>query len=131
MNLTGFLVVFGCLFVGEVFIHLTGLPLPPSIIGLLLLFMLLSLKWVSLEKLQAVAKTMLDYLAFMIVPACISIMQYLDVIKRDAVPLVLGTLLSTLLVLIVTGKTHVLVRAWLKKRSNTSNHTKGGVHGDV
>lgn len=127
MHLTGFLVVFGCLFVGEVFIHFTKLPLPPSIIGLLLLFTLLSLKWVSLDKLQAVAKTMLDYLAFMIVPACISIMQYLDVIKRDAVPLVLGTLLSTLLVLVVTGKTHVLVRTWLKKRKTN----KGGVHGDA
>lgn len=127
MHLTGFLVVFGCLFVGEVFIHFTKLPLPPSIIGLLLLFTLLSLKWVSLDKLQAVAKTMLDYLAFMIVPACISIMQYLDVIKRDAVPLVLGTLLSTLLVLVVTGKTHVLVRTWLKKRKTS----KGGVHGDA
>lgn len=127
MHLTGFLVVFGCLFVGEVFIHFTKLPLPPSIIGLLLLFTLLSLKWVSLDRLQAVAKTMLDYLAFMIVPACISIMQYLDVIKRDAVPLVLGTLLSTLLVLVVTGKTHVLVRTWLKKRKTS----KGGVHGDA
>lgn len=117
MQLTGLLIVFGCLFVGQVIIAITGLPLPPSIIGLLLLFTLLSLKKVSLERVQPIAKTMLDYLAFMIVPACISIMQYLDVIKADAMPLIVGTTLSTILVLLVTAKTHQIVRQKISKNN--------------
>lgn len=118
MQLVGFLIVFGCLFVGEIVIHFTKLPLPPSIIGLLLLFLLLSLKKVELSKVQSVAKTMLDYLAFMVVPICISIMQYLDIIKADAIPLLVGTIVSTLLVLFTTAKTHSIVRHFLKKKDN-------------
>lgn len=116
MQLLGFLIVFGCLFVGEIVIHITKLPLPPSIIGLLLLFLLLSLKKVELSKVQSVAKTMLDYLAFMVVPICISIMQYLDIIKADAIPLLIGTIVSTLIVLFTTAKTHSIVRHFLKKK---------------
>lgn len=116
MQLLGFLIVFGCLFVGEIVIHITKLPLPPSIIGLLLLFLLLSLKKVELSKVQSVAKTMLDYLAFMVVPICISIMQYLDIIKTDAIPLLIGTIVSTLIVLFTTAKTHSIVRHFLKKK---------------
>ncbi len=127
VQLTGFLIVFGCLFVGEIVIYLTKLPLPPSIIGLLLLFTLLSLKKVSLERVHSVAKTMMDYLAFMIVPACISIMQYLDKLKADAMALIVATVVSTFLVLFVTGKTHIWVRQWVSKRQAvSSNHTDKG-----
>ncbi|MDO4433398.1 MAG: CidA/LrgA family protein [Alysiella sp.] len=118
MQLMGFLLVFACLFVGEMVVFITGLPLPPSIIGLLLLFTLLSSKKVKLNMVQPVAKTMLDYLAFMVVPACISIIQYLDVIRTDAFPIVLSTILSTLLVLWLTGKTHSFTRHALKNRAN-------------
>ena len=38
MILKAFLIIFGCVFLGEVFIALTGLPLPPSVIGLIILF---------------------------------------------------------------------------------------------
>lgn len=114
MQLTGFLIIFGCLFLGEVVIHLTKLPLPPSVIGLLLLFMALQLGLIKLEKVQSVAKNFLDYLAFMVVPACISIMQYLDMLKADWLPLLVGTVVSTLCVLFVTAGVHGLVRRTLK-----------------
>lgn len=118
MKLLGFLIVFGCLFVGEVVIFLTDLPLPPSIIGLLVLFGLLQSGIVKLTMVQELAKTMLDYLAFMVVPICISIMQYLDIIKADAIPLLIGTIVSTLIVLFTTAKTHSIVRHFLKKKEN-------------
>lgn len=125
MQLMGLLIVFACLFAGQVIVRLTQLPLPPSIIGLLLLFVLLSLKKVRLEQVQPIAQPMLSYLAFMIVPACISIMQYLDILKADIVPLLVGTVLSTLLVLISTAKTHQWVRQYIsktaKKRTPLSN----------
>lgn len=119
MQLAGLLVVFGCLFLGEIVISITKLPFPPSIVGLLILFGLLSFKKVSLTTVQPIAKLMLDYLVFMIVPACISIMQYLDIIAKDAFPLIVGTSISTLLVLFATGKTHSFVRRFLKNRGKS------------
>lgn len=117
MKLLGFLIIFGCLFVGEILIFLTHLPLPPSIIGLLLLFGLLQSGLVKLQMVQDLAKTMMDYLAFMVASACISIMQYLDILSGEWVAIVFGTALSTLLVILVTGYSHRLVRSYLKTNS--------------
>lgn len=116
MILKAFLVIFGCLFLGEIFIHLTALPLPPSVIGLLILFGALQTGVIKLETVQALAKVLLDYLVLMVVPACISIMQYLDIIRRDAWILVVATVISTFLVLIVTGKSYEWLRVWQKHR---------------
>lgn len=118
MRLGGFLIVFGCLFVGELLIYLTKLPLPPSIIGLIILFGLLQANIIKLAQVQYIAKTILDYLAFLVFPACISIMQYLDVIRADLMPLLAGTIASTLLVMAVTAIVHGQTRGLLKKRAN-------------
>lgn len=115
MKLIGFLIVFGCLFVGEMVIFVTKLPLPPSIIGLLVLFGLLQSGIVKLSMVQDLAKTLLDYLAFLVVPVCISIMQYLDVIGDEWVAILLGTCVSTFIVIAVTGYTHSVVRSYLKR----------------
>ncbi|MGP1570656.1 MAG: CidA/LrgA family protein [Moraxella sp.] len=121
MILKAFLVVFGCLFLGEVFIRLTHLPLPASIIGLLLLFFALQTGVVELKTVQSLAKIMLDYLVLMVVPACISIMQYLDVIQKELWILLLATSLSTFLVLIATGRTYQVVRYLQKSFRLKSN----------
>ena len=122
MILKAFLVVFGCLFLGEVFIRLTHLPLPASIIGLLLLFFALQTGLVELKTVQSLAKIMLDYLVLMVVPACISIMQYLDIIQKELWILLLATSLSTFLVLIATGRTYQVVRYLQKSFRLKSNH---------
>jgi lrgA family protein len=121
MILKAFLVVFGCLFLGEVFIRLTHLPLPASIIGLLLLFFALQTGVVELKTVQSLAKIMLDYLVLMVVPACISIMQYLDIIQKELWILLLATSLSTFLVLIATGRTYQVVRYLQKSFRLKSN----------
>lgn len=117
MILKAFLVIFGCLFLGQIFIYLTNLPLPPSVIGLLILFGALQSGVVKLKTVQILAKTLLDYLVLMVVPACISIMQYLDIIRRDAWVLIFATFVSTFLVLVVTGKSYEWLRIWQKRHA--------------
>lgn len=117
MILKAFLVIFGCLFLGQIFIYLTNLPLPPSVIGLLILFGALQSGVVKLKTVQTLAKTLLDYLVLMVVPACISIMQYLDIIRRDAWVLIVATFISTFLVLVVTGKSYEWLRIWQKRHA--------------
>lgn len=117
MILKAFLVIFGCLFLGQIFIYLTNLPLPPSVIGLLILFGALQSGVVKLKTVQTLAKMLLDYLVLMVVPACISIMQYLDIIRRDAWVLIFATFVSTFLVLVVTGKSYEWLRIWQKRHA--------------
>lgn len=42
-------ILFGCLALGELIIWLTGIPLPSSILGMLILTLLLKLKIIRLE----------------------------------------------------------------------------------
>ncbi|AWY20653.1 CidA/LrgA family protein [Moraxella bovis] len=116
MILKAFLIIFGCVFLGEIFIALTGLSLPPSVIGLIILFGALQAGVIKLETVQSLAKTLLDYLVLMVVPACISITQYLDIIRVDLGVLIGATAISTLMVLIVTGKSYEWLRHAQKAR---------------
>ena len=66
MFLKGFLVIFGCLFIGQVIIALTDLPLPPSVIGLVVLFAALQSGLVKLATVEKLAKVLMDYLVLLV-----------------------------------------------------------------
>lgn len=104
-------VIFGCLAVGEAVIYFTGLKLPGSIIGMALLFIALHLKWVNVAWLQGLVDTMMANLSLFLVPPCVAVMSYLDLVSRDFWSIMVATVGSTLAVMLVTGKTH----EWLRK----------------
>ena len=116
MILKAILVVFGCLFIGQVIIALTDLPLPPSVIGLVVLFLALHSGLVKLATVEKLAKVLMDYLVLLVIPACISIMQYLDIIRDDLWVLLVGVGVSTVLVLISTAGSYTWLRKLQKSR---------------
>lgn len=122
MLLKALLIIFACLFVGQLIVVGLDLPLPASVIGLLLLFICLQTGLVKLSAVEKLAKIMLDHLVLLVIPACISIMQYLDVIADDAWILIVATVVSTFLVLVVTGTSY----EWLRRLQKGS---KGGKNG--
>lgn len=111
MLLKAVLIIFACLFLGQAVVTVLDLPLPASVIGLLLLFAALQMGVVKLQTVEQLAKVMLDHLVLLVIPACISIMQYLDIIADDLWILVAATTISTFLVLIATAKSY----DWLRK----------------
>lgn len=129
MILKAILVVFGCLFIGQVIIALTDLPLPPSVIGLVVLFLALQSGLVKLTTVEKLAKVLMDYLVLLVIPACISIMQYLDIIRDDLWVLLVGVGVSTVLVLISTAGSYT----WLRKlqKSRHQAHQSGVDDGNV
>ena len=48
-------ILFGCLALGELIVYLTGIHLPSSIIGMLLLTLFLKLGWIKLEWVQGLS----------------------------------------------------------------------------
>ena len=99
-------ILFGCLALGELIVYATGVKLPSSIIGMLLLTAFLRLKWIKLEWVKGLADFLVANLGFFFVPAGVALMLYFDIIKAQFVPIVVATTVSTLLVLIVTGWVH-------------------------
>ncbi len=104
-----FFVIFGCLALGEVIVWATGIKLPSSIIGMLLLTFFLKTKIVKLEWVEKLSQFLLANLGFFFVPPGVAIMLYLDVIQKELLPIAMATLLSTILVLVVTGHMHQFV----------------------
>ena len=104
-----FFVIFGCLALGEFIVWATGIKLPSSIIGMLLLTLFLKLGWVKLAWVERLSQLLIANLGFFFVPPGVALILYLDLIKAQWFPIVTATVVSTLLVLVVTGHMHQLV----------------------
>ena len=103
-------VLFGCLALGEFIVYLTGVKLPSSIIGMLLLAMFLKMGWVKLKWVQGLSDFLVANLGFFFVPPGVALMLYFDVIEAQFWPIVIATVVSTMVVLVVTGWVHQIVR---------------------
>lgn len=99
-------ILFGCLALGELIITLTHIPLPSSILGMLLLTLLLKLKVIRLEWVRSISDFLVTNIGFFFVPPGVALMLYFDIIKAQFLPIVTASVVSTLLVLAVTGWVH-------------------------
>lgn len=103
-------IIFGCLAFGELIVSLTGISVPSSIIGMLLLATLLQVKAIKLEWVKGMSDFLITNMGFFFVPPGVALMLYLDIIKAELVPIVVATVVSTVLVLVVTGWTHQKIK---------------------
>ena len=103
-------VLFGCLALGELLVSVTGVKLPSSIIGMLLLAFFLKVGWVKLNWVQGLSDFLVANLGFFFVPHGVALMLYFDVIEAQFWPIVIATVVSTMLVLVVTGWIHQIAR---------------------
>lgn len=101
-------ILFGCLALGELLIFLTGIPLPSSIIGMLFLTLLLQLRAIRLEWVQTLADFLVANIGFFFVPPGVAIMCHFKLIKAELLPIIVASVVSTVLVLAVTGWVHQL-----------------------
>lgn len=106
-----FFIIFGCLALGEFIVWLTGIKLPSSIVGMLLLTLFLRLGWVKLSWVNRLSEMLIANLGFFFVPPGVAIMLYFDVIRPQLLPIAVATLVSTAAVLVVTGQMHQIVIA--------------------
>lgn len=104
-----FFVIFGCLALGEVIVWATGIKLPSSIIGMLILTLLLKLGWVKLGWVERLSQLLISNLGFFFVPPGVALILYLNVIKDYWLSIMMATVISTVFVLVVTGHMHQLV----------------------
>ena len=108
-------IIIGCLAVGEFITWLTGISVPSSIIGMLLLTFLLKVKVIKLEWVETISNFLVKNMGFFFVPPGVALMLYFDIIGKEIVSIVLATTLSTMLVLVVTGWTHIMIRKIIKR----------------
>lgn len=117
-------ILFGCLALGELIVYVTSIKLPSSIIGMLLLTLFLQLKWVKLQWVQGLSDFLVANLGFFFVPPGVALMLYFDIIQAEFIPIVVSTIVSTILVLVCTGWSHQYIRRHMhfSKHDHTNNN---------
>lgn len=99
-------VIFGSLAAGEFIAWVLGIPIPGSIIGMLLLTFLLQKKIVKLDTVKGISRFLVSNMGFFFVPPGVALMLYFDVIAAQWLPITVATVVSIMLVLVVTGQVH-------------------------
>ena len=103
-------ILFACLALGELIVWATGIKLPSSIIGMLLLALLLKLRVIKLRWVEGIANFLVKNLGFFFVPPGVAIMLYLDIIQAEFIPIIAASVISTIIVIVTTGWIHQLIR---------------------
>ncbi len=103
-------VLFAFLAMGEFIVYATGIPVPSSIIGMLLLATGLKLRVVRLMWVDKVADFLVKNLGFFFVPAGVGLMRCLGLISEQWLPIVGASVISTFLIIASTGWVHQIVR---------------------
>ena len=78
--------------------------IPGSILGMIILFLLLQLKIISEEKIKDVADFLLGNMGIFFIPAGVSLIQSLGLIKENAILLLSCIILINIAVMIGSGK---------------------------
>lgn len=92
-----------CLALGEIASRFSPLPLPGSVIGLLLLFAWLCGLGRIPAGLDILADRMLELFGLFFVPAGVGVMIYRALIAQDFVPILLAVSVGTLVTVSITG----------------------------
>ncbi|MDE6164336.1 MAG: CidA/LrgA family protein [Muribaculaceae bacterium] len=110
-------ILFAFLAMGEFVVYCTGIPVPSSIIGMLLLTAALKLRIVRLFWVDKVSDFLVKNLGFFFVPAGVGLMRCLGLLSEQWLPIVAASVISTFLIIATTGWVHQMVRRTLSSHN--------------
>lgn len=97
------LIIFGLTFAGEVLNRVLPLPVPAGVYGLFLMLVLLCTGLLRLEQVEATGNFLLDIMPVMFIPASVGLLESMGVLSAILVPVVVVSIVSTVIVMAVTG----------------------------
>lgn len=115
-------VLFAFLAAGELIVWATGVPVPSSIIGMLLLTAALKLGWVKLRHVEKVSNFLVRNLGFFFVPAGVGLVNCFGLLREQWLPIVAASVLSTFIIIAVTGHVHQRARRLMSLHNHGLSH---------
>ena len=111
-------------FLGEVLHHYLPLPIPASIYGLVILFVGLMTGVVKLSHVEETGRFLIEIMPLMFIPAAVGLLESWGILAPIWIPIVGITLITTVIVMIVSGKiTQFVIR--LENQEERSFGAKG------
>ena len=91
--------------VGEIMKYFIPLPIPGSIYGLILMFVLLLTKVIKVEHVKETGEFLIEIMPPMFIPAAVGLIVTWSDLKAILVPVLVITCITTVFVMVVTGRT--------------------------
>lgn len=101
---------------GEILQLRFNIPVPGTILGMIILLFLLMIKVVKLKNIDSISTTLLNNFALFFVPANVGIMVYFEQVKAVWIKLLIIIIISTIVVMAVTGLTVQLLDKAISKQ---------------
>lgn len=115
-------------YIGVGIVSVLHLPLPASVIGLLLLALALQVKIIKVEYIQDGAGFLIGVLTLFFIPATVGVIDYPQLWTVTGLLVMLAVTASTLIAIYVTGMlSQVIEKKEAAKKEDTLDKTKGGV----
>ena len=89
---------------GEIMKYFIPLPIPGSIYGLILMFVLLLAKVIKVEHVKETGEFLIEIMPLMFIPAGVGLMKSWGVLKPLVVPVLAITVVSLIAVMAVSGR---------------------------
>lgn len=90
---------------GELLAEILPWTIPASVYGLFLMLMALMTKIIKVEHVKETSDFLMDVMPIMFVPASVGLMVSWGLLKEIMIPVLIVSVLGTLVVMIVSGKT--------------------------
>ena len=104
-----FLIIITISFMGELLSILLPLPIPASVYGLIIMLICLFTKIIKLNQIEDVANWLIIIMPLLFVPSAVSLINVADTLLQDILIISVITLVSTIIVMVVTGKIAQLI----------------------
>ena len=118
-------IIFGITMLGEFLNYLLPFPVPSGVYGLFILLLMLCTGALHTEDVAEVGDFFLDTMPIMFIPASVGLIDSYDAMKAILIPLIVTCLVSTVVVMGVTGKvTEFMVKLLKKNKTNAGEETK-------
>ncbi|MGL6258567.1 CidA/LrgA family protein [Vibrio sp. WXL210] len=98
--LISFTIIAACLAIGVGLQRLLAIAIPGSIVGMLVLFALLSLKVIPVKWVQPGASLFIRHMIFLFVPISVGLIAHLELLRENVLAIVLSVVTGSLLVLV-------------------------------
>ncbi|MCF6460179.1 CidA/LrgA family protein [Clostridium sp. Cult3] len=105
------------LFWGQIIQQKADIPIPGTVLGMVILLILLMARIIKVERVEKITKILLEHLILFFVPAGIGIITVLDKIEDIWIPLLIILFISTMVVMIVTGLTIQILNKYTANKS--------------
>lgn len=114
-NLKGFSIILIVLFLGELIQRRFDLIVPGTVLGMLVFLLLLIFNIIKLEWIDSTSKILLDNMTLFFVPISIGVISVFSDIKDIWLELAIILLVSTIVVMVVTGLTVQFLNKYMGK----------------